>query len=1781
MSESAAKQTAESKSPARQSRLQAEPGRVHNPASTNMALASVLGNRTVTRLNQSASSRDGSSGDPLEQEADHVARQVMSMTFDGRSPARVPMQVQRKCRACEDEEKRVQRKAANREGAAPSCGGNGPSAITQGGRPLEPVTRGFFESRFGQNFEQVRVHTDTAAARSARTLNARAYTVGQHISFAEGEYRPETPAGGELLAHELTHVLQQRGGIVQPRVQKKDDEERAKLSQELIPTATFEINLDGVFFTVNAEATFQPGPKTIQLIRITLKTLLGDQYSDDLAVELTKLLESKKAQYLRYGHFKDTRDAYPGEKISGFGFGIDPFLVITRFLEAKKLKVRFDDTQWDQLRAAFASKSLWADIVRIAHEEGMPLPAWYGEAIFKQQLASRMEDLGNYKQALFEYMETGDKAAKESGLAAADYIFWDVYEEVSLLEAMRKDTALFKDLETQPAYQAIWFLTDKQRDKGKPAAGLRSLKNTFALLEFSKKYPDLRRNFEVHHDARRDLLLKFIGEKGIEEDNLKLLPPYPAFIVSPDLNADNTTVDTASNTFRMVTDTTAVHGNDLLYGVAIAMARSIFYSWKVTPLPDSLKYMHEKTDIAPADLAKEADDFVKNSPQNVKDPVKEYSADRDYEQPVDMGDLGIGDYLLVGHAQPQYRADMHWIQEPSTAGYPFFVYDAEALAHNTAYADWDRLSKLREQQAKADPEDRESYQDEIDRLEKRESGGLLALTRKDTEDTQKLLDAAQKLKLFIEDDRRNKTPARGNATTDPFIVRLKKFDPALHDVYMLIREMYDPRQYDDIAAIDEYIGVLENQKKELEKLGSRVDDAYGRFKPGAPVYRVVAALVKEDDGNAVPLMLVAGYHPDADPKSGKYKIKLVDVTFDSPKKGDMIYVGDTAGNEKDAVQNAFVKFGEDNHYGNGKIVYRLPQTPYRGTADSITTFFEYLEYALAALGLILLVAGTIASFGTLSPVAAAVVTALGVSLAVVGAAMSIRNMARRKEKGTLEMDSETALDIINIIGAVVVVVGTVTKVTTALRATTLSRVLMIQRLEKLIAVYDITELGANIYLISAKVKEDIDAIKKLGLPKEQEDEMIASVTFDAIQQGAMMAVSAYSTMKQIPETYRSRVEGSSYASWEEKGWIRINEEGVVEITDSAPPFLRESRTKVGSVDPEQQGDLARKAVVVEPVVQKPTKDGQHQLTLTEHGRIIRCSDLCQDLRARYQKVLEQDPEMHRQLLAIEEKAAAAAGKGDKVLAGEALAEATELEEKLRWADDQWKKFTGAGDTETDAALDAGPAVPGKVTGGAKSGYKIEGVRIPDKQRRRIDVTDLMTEQELAGKGGFQQALMRLGNLMGKRVSDVPVLKKHWDAAVTDVLKGKPVTDYSRETVNGELYPKVNRAFWKRVARDPEAVAFLNENGFSIGRKGGAPLADLGPTGKGKTKGTITDQERRVSLDHVDEKAQGDNWQKALDPDNLEFMFQNANSEKEIVQVRHKLRGASAAPAPAKTSVILTPEERRLATHGKTLGMLDTEVDRFIEQFRALKLPVEDMERQMDQWGETLKRNPKARARIAPDFILDPASRARLPDFEHKIAGTGGIEKITVRDAPNEGGVAVTIEGVILPGRLTRRKKDVTATRRRAPDFNRSDKLFSVKEAGLDKNWQRLHLWGPGFGDEAAAGMMWGPRKINLDWQNESIESYIRDLAILTERYGGRTRLKATAISWENPTPSGWKAPQGENFLKRAEYVITLERPNQPDTTIRITLDITEPPKPGVAGFDIDPPHAVNLGDLFP
>jgi outer membrane protein OmpA-like peptidoglycan-associated protein len=88
--------------------------------------------------------------------------------------------------------------------------------IRSAGEPLDAATRSFMEPRFGHDFSRTRVHIGGQAARSASAVNARAYTVGEHLVFGEGQYQPRAASGRQLIAHELAHVVQQSDAIALP-----------------------------------------------------------------------------------------------------------------------------------------------------------------------------------------------------------------------------------------------------------------------------------------------------------------------------------------------------------------------------------------------------------------------------------------------------------------------------------------------------------------------------------------------------------------------------------------------------------------------------------------------------------------------------------------------------------------------------------------------------------------------------------------------------------------------------------------------------------------------------------------------------------------------------------------------------------------------------------------------------------------------------------------------------------------------------------------------------------------------------------------------------------------------------------------------------------------------------------------------------------------------------------------------------------------------------------------------------------------------------------------------------------------------------------------------------------------------------------------------------------------------------------------------------------------------------------------------------------------------------
>gem|GEM_PF-1927347 len=209
--------------------------------------------------------------DAYEQEADAMADKVMCNTAAVSAtgffqPAVVShfIPLQRKCAHCEEEEK-IQKKDAGGVTGAPATV---EQAIHSGGQPLDLDTRAFMEGRFGYDFSGVKIHNDALAHQSAAAVNALAYTHERDIVFAAGQYQPENKKGKQLLAHELTHTLQQSSGHL---IQRKKGDGHDLSSQRFSGNAVLEEVYDGTQTLQNGSAG--------KAVRLLQDSLVAQGYS--------------------------------------------------------------------------------------------------------------------------------------------------------------------------------------------------------------------------------------------------------------------------------------------------------------------------------------------------------------------------------------------------------------------------------------------------------------------------------------------------------------------------------------------------------------------------------------------------------------------------------------------------------------------------------------------------------------------------------------------------------------------------------------------------------------------------------------------------------------------------------------------------------------------------------------------------------------------------------------------------------------------------------------------------------------------------------------------------------------------------------------------------------------------------------------------------------------------------------------------------------------------------------------------------------------------------------------------------------------------------------------------------------------------------------------------------------------------------------------------------------------------------------------------------------------
>lgn len=221
--------------------------------------------------------RVGAADDRLERQADAAAAQALQASGAGTG---VPAD-----RADAAPSTLLRSATAATAAGAPSPASVG-SVLGSSGQPLDSASRAYFEPRFGTSFADVRLHVGTDAARSARDIQARAYTAGSHVAFGAGEFAPATNTGRELLAHELAHVIQQRERVPS-HVQRKVEVEPG-------------VNLDTMSYTVTKSGNSYFAPATVKNSSTFNETVTGLFHSDRVFQIRGRTDEEASSNFLKH-----------------------------------------------------------------------------------------------------------------------------------------------------------------------------------------------------------------------------------------------------------------------------------------------------------------------------------------------------------------------------------------------------------------------------------------------------------------------------------------------------------------------------------------------------------------------------------------------------------------------------------------------------------------------------------------------------------------------------------------------------------------------------------------------------------------------------------------------------------------------------------------------------------------------------------------------------------------------------------------------------------------------------------------------------------------------------------------------------------------------------------------------------------------------------------------------------------------------------------------------------------------------------------------------------------------------------------------------------------------------------------------------------------------------------------------------------------------------------------------------------------------------------------------
>jgi hypothetical protein len=996
-----------------------------------------------------------------------------------------------------------------------------------GGFPLDPETRTFMESRFGFGFGHVKIHSDLEAEASARAVNAFAYTFKNNIVFDYGRYLPKTHEGKKLLAHELTHVVQQ-GTTPDTVIQRSGS---AAASDP--PLATLSVTMSGMRFTPQGNPTFSGGETRYEAMAIVLRRLVGPQYQTGLEREVINILDQH--DYEGTGSLRRGNVFPAGTAVEDITFDIVVANELISILEKRKLAMNLSKSQREILALGLASSSLYDEIKD-------KMPEWYTEFIFAREMAQRASLIGAFRDVSHEPME--NPVRKQ----AVQNILDSIMGPAKTLELIRQD---FRIAHEQPTkydnhmatqekndavlgYCIIWNIEiAKARQLTQPPVPKVQENSATLFLAYLHTQPQLAEKAAAAegHDARVTLLARFIRfmgrvAKGATGDEPLLMRPGKATDEAWDATLSSYP-PLQPPLFEAALETDHRFSMSLNFADWTDAFAMYAYLWERiripdTPAgsggpPDSATMAGERPSLGEvydvrmrrarrynaADIQRirdqtgvpfgtSAHDLVGvNNTLRIAGTVIRLGLERitmpRHEKQVIFPSPGL--YVIRARAVPILEGDEEVTRPPSVAYQPVVARDPMEMAvrqvQETAYTQFQARLRIGEIKALLEspfpPENREELLLEMKYLQSIIGGPaeLLAARKSELEEHIKRIEERIRIQSQIRD------LEAGSAPDSEALSRLRQ---RLAELGGSRGDREDRR-------------LLSSLKDQLETVNETIATRKERLKGETGTLEIMHATFVSDLGHSISLSLEV---VDKGSVNGQREVFISDLTTLQSGVGRGRSSSDPSSSQAkvESVTAAMLDLLENSSdYGRGQVAFKVEGMVYSRRVEAGTgrLLSEAVENATMVVSIAAIAAAPFTGGASLY---------ILLPLGVVGAIPSAYRMYTRYEASTLRWDLQTTMDIVNIAGGML----GLAHAATPLRMVRMGQTLMVM---------GIGSDGAGILLMGAGIVQQLDSLQ--GLPEGERAARMLEIIGNAmiqigIQSGGMVAHATYKQRGDRPPT---------------------------------------------------------------------------------------------------------------------------------------------------------------------------------------------------------------------------------------------------------------------------------------------------------------------------------------------------------------------------------------------------------------------------------------------------------------------------------------------------------------------------------------------------------------------------------------------------------------------------------------------------------------------------------------